>query len=68
MANVEMEKIADVIYEAPFAVMTHDRFSEGVKDEDSVFTYGNKACVLRSKLFRLCTLSVAVVSALLGTH
>jgi hypothetical protein len=48
MANVEMEKIADVIYEAPFAVMTHDRFSEGVKDEESVFTYGNKACGRRS--------------------
>jgi hypothetical protein len=48
MENVEMEKVADVIYEAPFAVMAHNRFSEGVKDEESVFTYGNKACLRRS--------------------
>lgn len=44
MANVEMERVADIIYEAPFAIMAHNRFSEGIKDEESVFTYGNKVC------------------------
>lgn len=45
MENVEIDKVADAIYEAPFVVMAHNRFSEGVKDEDAVFTYGNKACI-----------------------
>lgn len=46
MENVEIEKVADALYEAPFAIMAHNRFREDVKDEESVFTYGNKVCVL----------------------
>lgn len=42
MENVEIEKVADIIYEAPFAILAHNRFAEGVKDEESVFTYANK--------------------------
>lgn len=45
MENVEIEKVADIIYEAPFAVLAHNRFAEGVKDEESVFTYANKAAL-----------------------
>lgn len=39
-----MEKIADVLYEAPFAIIAHNRFAPNVPDEESVFTYANKAC------------------------
>lgn len=45
MENVEIDKVADVIYDAPFVVMAHNRFSEGVKDSEAVFTYGNKVCI-----------------------
>lgn len=46
MENVDIESIADIMYEAPFALLAHNRFAQGVADEDSVFTYANKARLL----------------------
>jgi hypothetical protein len=37
-----MEAIADIIYEAPIAILAHNRFSEGVEDNEAVFTFANK--------------------------
>lgn len=42
--NAEIEKIADVLFDAPFALLSHNRFAPGVQDEEAVFTYANQAC------------------------
>jgi hypothetical protein len=39
---VEVQSIADKMFEAPFMLLAHDRCSEGVADEDAVFTYANQ--------------------------
>lgn len=46
--NAEIDKIADVLYEAPFAILAHNRFAPNVPDEEAVYTYGNKARPLQN--------------------
>ncbi|MEW5301954.1 MAG: hypothetical protein WDW38_008578 [Sanguina aurantia] len=43
MEDVEMETLATDIFKAPFALLVHDKFQEGVTDPK--FTYGNKAAL-----------------------
>ena len=44
MENHSIEDITRVMYEAPFALLMHNRFEEGVSDEQAVFTFANKVC------------------------
>eukprot|EP00892_Ulva_mutabilis_P004439 jgi/Ulvmu1/2367/UM013_0215.1 len=45
LVKADIENIADVLYEAPFAIIAHNRFAPNVKDEDAVYTYANKAAL-----------------------
>lgn len=54
--SAEIEKIADVVFNAPFAILSHNRFAPNVSDEEAVYTYANQA---RSCRLHDCQISLS---------
>lgn len=41
LEDIDISEMAKALWEAPFAVLSHDKF----ENEDPVFTYANKVCL-----------------------
>ena len=49
VVDVDVTELAQTLYDAPYALLMHNRFQEGVSDEEAVYTYVNKVRTMQQR-------------------